>query len=106
MFYKPSLDPTTNTTFLQHERIDALIDRVRQLELALETSHALHSSKESHPLLEKELRLIATPVAIMTTESEATPKEEELTEYLGTLTLDKSGTQYFGTAGAYAVSTH
>ena len=74
------------------------------MELALEASHALHS-REAHPLLEEELRLIATPVEIVTTETEPIPKEEELTEYLGTLTLDKSGTQYFGTAGAYAVST-
>ena len=70
----------------------------------MEASHKLHSS-ESHPLLEKELRLIATPVEIVTTEAELTSKEEELTDYVGTLTLDKSGTQYFGTAGAYAVST-
>ncbi|KAF8513491.1 hypothetical protein JB92DRAFT_2923771 [Gautieria morchelliformis] len=84
-----------------HEKIDALICRVRQLEIALETSHSLHS-RETHPLLEEELRLIAAPIEPVMSASDHAGKVDELADSLGTLSLEKSGTQYFGTTGAYA----
>jgi hypothetical protein len=89
--------------FLQHEKIDALIGRVRQLEIALETSHSLHS-REIHPLLEEELRLIAAPIESVMSASDHAGKDDELADSVGSLSLDTSGTQYFGTTGAYAVS--
>ena len=88
----------------QHEKIDILIGRVHQLEDALQASHLLHSH-ETHPLLKEDFRLIATPLEPFASEPEPAGKEDEVAECMGTLTLDKSGTQYFGTTGAYAVST-
>ena len=80
-----------------------LIARIHQLEDALQASHSLHSH-ETHPLLEEDFRLIATPLEAFTSQLEPAGKEDEVAECMGTLTLDKSGTQYFGTSGAYAVS--
>lgn len=49
-----------NTEFL-HEKINALSSRVRQLEDALEQSHA-NLSTEPHPLLTAELRALKKPI--------------------------------------------
>lgn len=49
-----------NTEFL-HEKINALSSRVRQLEDALEQSHA-NLSTEPHPLLTSELRALKRPI--------------------------------------------
>ena len=49
-----------NTEFL-HEKINALSSRVRQLEDALEQSHA-NLSTEPHPLLTAELRALKRPI--------------------------------------------
>jgi hypothetical protein len=87
--------------FFQHDKIDTLIARVRQLENALEKSHTLHST-EPHPLLRHELHLIAKPL-----DSKPVPEqslgEEELADAVGTLTLDGSVSRYFGSTGAFAV---
>ena len=103
----PFLEDVTNSS-LQHEKIDALLNRVRQLERALEASHALLSS-ETHPLLFEELRLIATPMQAAAPEPEpqpqATEKDEDLAECVGTLTLENLGTRYFGSPGDFAVGT-
>ena len=50
----------SNTEFL-HEKINALASRVRQLEDALEQSHA-NLSTEPHPLLTAELRALKKPI--------------------------------------------
>ncbi|KAF8582757.1 hypothetical protein K439DRAFT_1661654 [Ramaria rubella] len=85
-----------------HEKIDALIGRVHQLESALEKSHSLHSS-EPHPLLGVELRLIATPVdSKIPSNPELAQKEKEMVDTMGILTLDNRGTRYFGWTGAFA----
>jgi len=49
-----------NTEFL-HEKINALSSRVRQLEDALEQSHA-NLSTEPHPFLTAELRALKKPI--------------------------------------------
>ena len=79
-----------------------LIDRVHQLEDALQASQKLHSH-ETHPLLEADFRFIATPLEAFT--SQAEPKDDEVAESIGTLTSDNSGTQHFGTTGAYVANT-
>lgn len=89
--------------FLEHDKIEALIARVRQLEDALEISHALHAT-EPHFLLTRELRLIATPIETIVPESEPGHKEEELAESMGALTLDVHGSRYFGPTGVFTVS--
>ena len=66
-----------------------LIGRVHQLEDALQASHWLHSH-ETHPLLEADFRLIATPLEAFTSQE---PKDDEVAESIGTLTSDNSGTQ-------------
>ncbi|KAF8518017.1 hypothetical protein BU17DRAFT_91446 [Hysterangium stoloniferum] len=75
--------------------------RVRQLEGALETVQACHYNEE-HPLLSDELRRIATPSFPPGAQTTNTNMTEELTEGMGTLTLDDNGTRYFGSTGAFA----
>ncbi|KAF8582756.1 hypothetical protein K439DRAFT_1618032 [Ramaria rubella] len=101
MISKGSQFVLANTEQL-HDKIDALIGRVRQLENALEASHS-HNSCDPHPLLGDELRIIATPIdSTISSEPEPIVKEEELVESMGTLTLDNRGTRYFGATGAFA----
>jgi len=57
---KPHRFVLANTEFL-HEKINALSSRVRQLEDALEQSHA-NLSTEPHPLLTTELRALKRPI--------------------------------------------
>ncbi|KAF8582754.1 hypothetical protein K439DRAFT_1618030 [Ramaria rubella] len=101
MISKGSQFVLANTEQL-HDKIDALIGRVRQLENALEASHS-HNSCDPHPLLRDELRIIATPIdSAISSEPEPIVKEEELVESMGTLTLDNCGARYFGATGAFA----
>ncbi|GJJ11269.1 hypothetical protein Clacol_005501 [Clathrus columnatus] len=91
-----------------HARVDSLVQRVRQLENALEVLQTLHYA-EVHPLLTDELRGIATPLeegeSSLSVEELPTTilKEEGLSESMGTLALDKKGIRFFGpTAVSFA----
>jgi len=83
-----------------HKKIDALLNRVHELEVALEASHRLQSNG-CHTLLKEEYRLVANPLDSAAAEPEQATKQE-LAEGLGTLTIDDHGFRYFGATGSFA----
>jgi hypothetical protein len=86
-----------------HEKISQLANRVRELEDALRSSHAQHSS-DIHPLLTEELLQIKAPLqrelpnkngALVTLKEEET--NPDIVDAFGSLSISISGrTKYYG----------
>ncbi|KZT09905.1 uncharacterized protein LAESUDRAFT_722057 [Laetiporus sulphureus 93-53] len=87
-------------TVVLHEKINALANRVRQLEDALQDAYS-HISLEPHPLLSEELLQIKRPLERETQEEAQQEPEAGITEAIdavGSLYLGDSGhTKFFGT---------
>ena len=93
-----------------HEKINQLANRVRELEDALRTSHALHSL-ESHPLLSEDLLRIKAPIQrenLINTGAPNGSSDEpgaDVVDSFGSLAISDTGrTNYFGQATSSWVS--
>ncbi|RPD64305.1 hypothetical protein L226DRAFT_460396 [Lentinus tigrinus ALCF2SS1-7] len=87
-----------------HEKINQLANRVRELEDALRTSHALHSL-EPHPLLSEDLLRIKAPIQrenLINTGAPNGSSDEpgaDVVDSFGSLAISDTGrTNYFGQA--------
>ncbi|KAF8314689.1 hypothetical protein DL93DRAFT_2058040, partial [Clavulina sp. PMI_390] len=93
-----------------HDRIEALQERITQLELGLGSLHAQSNAQEVHPLLTDDLLNIKTPIGaeIVGTANprniQRNQEEEEIADSFGTLKLGEGSaqSQFFGiAAGAH-----